>query len=331
MKVVMITIAALLALVTSTPARATFSILACGSDGCGAAVATNNLAVGATVIYAKAGVGAVASQFETNPSHGPRGLTLLEGGRDADAALREVLRTDDGFEGQDISYRQVGIVGTAGSGAAYTGKAAANSSWAGALTGSGYAIQGNGLAGSFVLDAMRERFLATRGTLANRLLAALEAGQAAGGQTTGRLSAALLVRTSGGGFQDVDLRVDAADRPIPELRRLLGMYEANAAMARAERAVRNGRMSLARANLADAIRLGAGWDRIWRRAARLEISMGDKNAALQALAALASINAVWARSETEDPLYAHLWEDADVAKWRQDLPGARSTAADATR
>ncbi|WCM25905.1 DUF1028 domain-containing protein [Sphingomonas sp. QA11] len=318
-KVVLVAIVAGFALLASPPASATFSIVACDSKNCGAAVATNNLAVGATVIYAKAGVGAVASQFETNPSYGLKGLALLEAGRGAEAALSELLRTDDGFEGQDISFRQVGIVGIVGKGAAYTGEVAAGSPWAGMLTGPGYSIQGNGLAGHMVLEAMRERFLKTRGTLADRLMAALEAGQAAGGQTTGRLSAALLVRTSEGGFQDIDLRVDAADQPIPALHRLLGMHEANDEMVRAERALHSGHIDAAKASLADAVRLGAGWDRIWRRAARLEMSMGDKGAALQALAAFASINPVWARSELDDPVYASLWQNADAVEWRQGL------------
>jgi uncharacterized Ntn-hydrolase superfamily protein len=320
MKVVLVAITAAFAVLAAAPASATFSIVACDSGNCGAAVATNNLAVGATVIAAKAGVGAVASQFETNPSYGAKGLALLEAGRDAGTAIGELLRTDDGFEGQDISFRQVGIAGTAGTGAAYTGKVAADSPWAGTLTGPGYSIQGSGLAGRIVLDAMRARFLETRGALADRLMAALEAAQAAGGQTTGRLSAALLVRTSEGGFQDIDLRVDAADQPIPALRRLLGMHQANDAMVRAERAARSGHIDAARASLADAVRLGAGWDRIWRRAARLDMSIGDRSAALQALAAFASINPLWARSEMDDPLYAVLWQDAAVAKWRLGLP-----------
>lgn len=318
MKNIVVGTMAFLVLLGAGPASATFSIVACDSNkNCGAAVATNNLAVGATVIYAKAGVGAVASQFETNPSHGPKGLAMLEAGRHADATLSELIRTDDGFEGQDASFRQIGIVGMTGSGASYTGKEAADSPWAGTLTGRGYSIQGNGLVGAEVLKAMRDRYLAARGTLANRLLEALEAGQGGGGQTSGKLSAALLVRTPDGGFQDVDLRVDAADQPIPALRRLLGMHEANDAMARAERAVRNGHIDEARSSVADAIRLGPGWDRIWRRAARFYISIGDRGAALEALAAFAGTNPVWAKREISDPLYAPLWRESSAAQWRE--------------
>jgi len=316
----LIACAAVLLLIGAVPAAATFSIVACDSSAmCGAAVATNNLAVGATVIYAKAGVGAVASQFETNPSYGPKGLALLGAGKNAEATLGELLRTDDGFEGQDASFRQVGVVGVHGNGAAYTGQEAAQSPWAGTLSGPGYAIQGNGLAGAAVLEAMRARFLSAAGPLADRLMASLEAGQAAGGQTTGKLSAALVVRTAEGGFQDIDLRVDASAQPIPDLRVLLGMHEANDALVRAERAARAGHTDAARARIADALRLGAGWDRIWRRAARLQITLGAKGEAFQALAAFAHLNPGWARSEAEDPIYKILWQDPDVAQWRASL------------
>ncbi|AHE51941.1 DUF1028 domain-containing protein [Sphingomonas sanxanigenens] len=303
----------------AAPASATYSILACDADGtCGAAVATNNLAVGATVIYARAKVGAVASQFETNPSHGPKGLSLLAGGASAEAALDELLRTDDGFEGQDKTYRQIGIIGASGDGGAFTGAQAAASPWAGALTGPGYSIQGNGLAGAPVLAAMRDAYLGARGTLGERLMAALEAGDAAGGQSTGRLSAALLVRTPEGGFQDIDLRVDADDRPVAALRRLLGMHQANDAIARAERAARNRQPGAARRHLAEAVRLGAGWDRVWRRAARLAMMLGENGTALQALAALANANPTWAGIEIDDPIYASLWNDEDAARWRAE-------------
>ncbi|HVW73966.1 MAG TPA: DUF1028 domain-containing protein [Rhizomicrobium sp.] len=298
---------ALIGLFASDPAWATFSIIACEPSGsCGAAVATNNLAVGATVIYAQAGIGAVASQFETNPSYGPKGLALLKSGLSAQDAVAELIRTDNGFEGQDASFRQVGVVGLANSGAAYTGKEAMASPWAGSLTGPGYAIQGNGLRSGAVLEDMRDAFLKTKGLLADRLVAALEAGQAAGGQTTGKLSAALLVRTPAGGFQDTDLRVDASDAPVPELRRLLGMYEANGAMSRAERAARSGQTAAARAALAEAVYLGSGWDRIWRRAARLQMTLGSSDGAIQALAAFAHLNPSWAKSEMKDPVFAPL-------------------------
>lgn len=320
MKPTFVTLAGVLLLAVAQPAAATFSIIACDTTGqCGAAVATNNLAVGATVIHAKARVGAVASQFETNPSHGPKGLALLAGGASASRTVDELVESDDGFEGQDASYRQIGVVAATGNGAAYTGRQAAGSPWAGSLTGPGYSVQGNGLVSADVLNAMRARFLATQGPLASRLMAALEAGEAAGGQSTGRLSTALLVRTPDGGFQDIDLRVDAAEAPVTALRRLLALHQANAVMARAERAAKAGDAALARALDAEAIRLGVGWDRIWRRSSRLGMAIGDEPQALQALAAFAGLNQAWALREIADPIYDRLWRDPRASAWRAGL------------
>ncbi len=285
-------------------ARATFSIVACDADGsCGAAVATNNLAVGSSVIYAQAGVGALATQFETNPHYGPKGLALMASGAKPQAVLDRLLAEDGDFEGDTIAARQVGLVDLAGDSASYTGKEASDSPWAGALTGKGYSIQGNGLAGPRVVGAMRDAFLTGKGSFADRLLAALEAGQAAGGQSTGKLSAALLVRTREGDWQDIDLRVDASLAPLSDLRKLLGMHEANDVLARAGRALRGGQPEQARAAIAEAQRLAPGWDRVWRRSARLDMQLGDRAAAEAALAEMEKVNPVWAATEKADPLY----------------------------
>ncbi|ATQ43761.1 DUF1028 domain-containing protein [Caulobacter mirabilis] len=309
--------AALAAALSPATASATFSIVACDARGvCGAAAATNNLAVGASVIHARARVGALASQFETNPAYGPRGLARLEAGQAPKAVLDELLRTDGDFDGQDLSYRQVGLVGAKGAGVAYTGVEAQASSWAGALSGETFSVQGNGLAGPRVLEAMRQAYDQSGGPLAERLMVALEAGEAAGGQTIGGLSAAILVRTPEGGWQDIDLRVDAADRPVAELRRLLNLRFANDAVIRAERLSRQGKSEQARAALVEALRLGPGWDRIQRRAARLYLGLGDHEAAVAALARFAAINPAWARIEVGDPLYTPLADDPAVKRIR---------------
>jgi len=288
-------------------ASATFSIIACDETrACGAAVATNNLAVGASVIYAQAGVGAIATQFETNPSYGPKGLALLAQGQAADATLKALLDGDGNFEGQDIGYRQVGVVRLNAPGVAYTGTEALASGWSGTLTGQGYSVQGNGLAGEAVLTAIRDSFLKTKGPLAERLLAAIQAGEAAGGQANGRLSAALLVRTIEGGWQDVDFRVDAAAAPITELERLLGMRRANDAMIDAERAWRKGNKEETVRYMTKAALLGPGWDRIWRRITRLSLTMGDTDRACRAFTTFATLNPVWAGIERKDPFYAPL-------------------------
>jgi len=307
---------ALLALASS--AQATFSIVACDRDGrCGVAVATNNRAVGASVPYAQAGVGALVSQFETNPGYGPKGLALLAAGRSPEATLQALLDGDGGFDGTTIAERQVGIVDAQGRSATYTGAQARTSAWAGALHGEGYAVQGNGLAGEAVAIAMKQTFLAGHGTLAERLMASLEAGQAAGGQTIGKRSAALLVRTPDGAWQDIDLRVDGAAEPIVDLRRLLEQHYALQAIIRAERLARQDKPAEARTAIAEALRRSYGWDRIWRRAGRLAMTMGDRERTLDYLGVFLSVNPVWARQELDDPLYQPLHGQALFEAWRR--------------
>ena len=150
---------------------------------------TNNLAVGASVPYAQAGVGALASQFEKtrNPRYGPRGLALMSEGKSPDETLKQLLREDGNFDGEGIESRQVGVVALDGRSTFYTGQDAGSSAWAGGRSGKGYSIQGNGLAGPQVVEAMEQAFLKTPGgPLADRPMAALVAGDAAGGQRTGR-------------------------------------------------------------------------------------------------------------------------------------------------
>jgi uncharacterized Ntn-hydrolase superfamily protein len=309
-------IAAVLML-SAGPAAATFSIVACDRQGnCGVAVATNNLAVGASVPYAQARVGALVSQFETNPAYGPAGLALLASGTTPEATLNTLLDGDGDFDGQTIAARQVGIVAANGRTASYTGAEAQASAWAGALSGDGYSVQGNGLAGAQVLVAMQRVYASTIGTLAERLMAALEAGENAGGQSTGKLSAALLVRTVDGDWQDIDLRVDAAAEPVKDLRRLMERHYALQAMVRAERQLRQGRKTEARLSVSEALRRSQGWDRIWRRAARLAMAMDDHAAALDYLGVLLSLNPAWAHIEMQDNLYAPLRDNPLFKSWR---------------
>jgi uncharacterized Ntn-hydrolase superfamily protein len=288
------------ALLVSRTAWATFSIAACDADGaCGVAVATNNLAVGATVPFARANIGAVATQFETNPTHGTRGLALLAEGHTPAQALAGVLKEDGNFEGLDIEFRQTAIVGVRGLAAEFTGREAQAATWAGGRHGDRYAVIGNGLAGEAVLVAMEATFRNSRGALDARLLAALEAGQAAGGQSIGAMSAALLVRTPAGNFADTDLRVDAAPEPVKELRRIFNLRQAHAAMLEAERAAREGRRREALVFLDQAMRYGATWDRIARRGARLALQLGDRKLARRLFARFEELNPRWAALATE--------------------------------
>ncbi|HET6532377.1 MAG TPA: DUF1028 domain-containing protein [Actinoplanes sp.] len=205
----------------------TFSIVARSADGgaLGVAVASKFLAAGAAVPAALADVGAVATQSYANLAYKEDGLRLLRGGRSAPETVAELLRTDGG----PVDHRQVGVVGTAGAGAGWTGPAC--HAWAGGTAGDGYAIQGNMLAGPAVVADMEGAWLAEAANprLAYRLLAALRAGDAAGGDRRGRQSAALLVVAKGmgyGGTSDVmvDLRVDDHPDPVAELARLMVMH-----------------------------------------------------------------------------------------------------------
>ncbi len=209
------------------PVVSTFSIVARDSatGELGVAVASRFFAVGTVVPWAKAGVGAVATQSFANTSFGWRGLDLLKQGASPEEALAILLRNDD-----DPDRRQVGIVSASGTSVTYTGKKCIP--WAGGRSGPGYACQGNILTGEAVVVAMERAFLDTRGTLADRLYAALVAGDSKGGDSRGRQSAALLVVKEGagyGGFTDraIDIRVDDHPDPFKELGRLLNYAQMN--------------------------------------------------------------------------------------------------------
>lgn len=205
----------------------TFSIVARSADGesWGVAVASKFLAVGAAVPAAVAGVGAIATQADANVAYKGQALAHLDDGATASVALQRLLEDDEGRE-----HRQVGIVDVDGGAASHTGSACLD--WAGSLTGDGYAIQGNILTGSEVVEAMEAAWLdsSPEAPLADRLLEALTAGDAAGGDSRGRQSAALLVvreEAGYGGLDDiaVDLRVDDHADPITELARLLALND----------------------------------------------------------------------------------------------------------
>jgi uncharacterized Ntn-hydrolase superfamily protein len=204
----------------------TFSIVARSHDGTahGVAVASKFLAVGAAVPAAAAGVGAIATQSYANLAYRPQGLALLSTGVPADGVVAGLTAADAGR-----AKRQLGVVGKTGDGAAFTGDGC--QAWAGGVAGDGYAIQGNILTGPEVVAEMAAAFTAsaTEPSLARRLLAALRAGDLAGGDRRGRQSAALLVVAKGlgyGGTSDVvvDLRVDDHPDPLVEMARLLDLH-----------------------------------------------------------------------------------------------------------
>jgi uncharacterized Ntn-hydrolase superfamily protein len=203
---------------------ATFSIVAFEPEtkALGVAVQSKFLAVGAIVPWARAGVGAVATQAMANFNYGPRGLDLMSRGKTAEETLQALISSDDERE-----HRQLGVVDARGRVATFTGSECFE--WAGGVAGEHYAAQGNILVGRETVEAMAETFETTTGDLAGRLLAALDAGQTAGGDSRGKQSAALLVVKEGGGYGGnndrlLDLRVDDHPEPIRELVRIRALH-----------------------------------------------------------------------------------------------------------
>ncbi len=206
------------------PPASTFSIVARDPEtgDLGVAVQSKFLAVGAVVPWARAGVGAVATQAWANVTYGPRGLGLLAAGYSAGEAVALLTGEDPGR-----AERQVGIVDSQGQAATFTGEKCIP--WAGGVAGDGFCCQGNILVGPEVVNAMADAYRTTTGTFAHRLLTALEAGQAAGGDSRGQQSAAILIVREGGGYgggndRYIDLRVDDHPTPIAELRRLVLLH-----------------------------------------------------------------------------------------------------------
>jgi uncharacterized Ntn-hydrolase superfamily protein len=204
----------------------TFSIVAFdqGNGDLGVAVASKFPAVGVVVPWARAGVGAVATQAWALTSYGPDGLALMESSScSADDALNRLVEADARRDD-----RQVGMVDAAGRATTFTGSKCMD--WAGGRAGEGYAAQGNILAGPGVVDAMCAAFESTEGDLVDRLLAAVLAGDGAGGDRRGKQSAALLVVRERGGYEGatdryVDLRVDDHLEAPSELARVFEVYD----------------------------------------------------------------------------------------------------------
>jgi uncharacterized Ntn-hydrolase superfamily protein len=218
----------------------TYSIVARDSatGDLGVAVQSHWFSVGALVPWAEAGVGAVATQSFVDPSYGPLGLELLRAGKSARQALDALLAADPGRE-----VRQVAIIDAAGTVAAHTGAKCIKG--AGHVAGRGFSVQANLMLNDRIWGAMAVAFEKAPGDLGERMLAALEAGEAAGGDIRGRQSAALLVvrgRSTGRPWADriIDLRVEDHPDPLPELRRLVEVHRAYERMNQGDLAVERG-------------------------------------------------------------------------------------------
>lgn len=265
--------------------RGTFSIVAAdttaGEVGC--AVQSKYFSVGSVVPWARAGVGAAATQAAGVAVYGRWALDELERGTEPGEALERVLANDPGRE-----TRQLGVVTADGRGASFTGTECLD--WAGHRTGPGYAVQGNILAGKEVVSAMGRAFEGTAGSpLVERLVAALEAGQAAGGDRRGQQSAAVVVERAGAGEElreridrVCDLRVEDHPEPIAELRRLVGIWTRWDAQRRAHGDYERGDYAAAAAGLEAALAAGEDGELLYNLAC-YESMAGRSETAVQHL------------------------------------------------
>ncbi|MGB8657923.1 MAG: DUF1028 domain-containing protein [Candidatus Zixiibacteriota bacterium] len=279
---------------------ATFSIVARDSvtGELGVAVASRFFAVGSVVPWAKADVGAVATQSFANTTFGRRGLELLEKGVTPEEAVKILIRNDD-----DPLRRQLGIVSADGKSVTYTGEKCLP--WAGGRNGPNYAIQGNILTSEEVVTSMEKTFLETKGTLADRLYAALLAGDAKGGDSRGKQSAAMLVvkKNAGyGGYDDraIDIRVDDNPEPFKELGRLLLFAQTNYSWNEAWTLFTQKKYQEALPLMEHAANLSPNNAEVLYDLACLRLGAGKENEALEALQKALTLNPKLKKQATED-------------------------------
>jgi uncharacterized Ntn-hydrolase superfamily protein len=182
------------------------------SGAFGVAIATRFFAAGALCPHARSGIGALSTQALVNPHYGPQALELLCAGVPAPEAVQRVIAPDEGRD-----HRQLHAIDAAGRIGQHTGAQCID--WCGALAADGYSVAGNMLANERVIRETARAYEASRGPFAERLLAALEAGEAAGGDKRGKQSAALLIHSTEA-YPELDVRVDDHAEPLVELRRL---------------------------------------------------------------------------------------------------------------
>lgn len=219
----------------------------------GVAVQSHWFSVGSLVTWGKAGVGVVATQSFINPSFGPRGLSLLENGLTPELAVKTLLELDEGRK-----VRQLAILDVHGNVEAYTGENCIVE--AGHFVGNNFSVQANLMDKNTVWPAMAEAFKNAKGTLAERMLQAMEAAQKEGGDIRGKQSAAILVvkaKSTGNEWEDkiVDLRVEDNPNPIQEMRRLLTIHSAYEFMNKGDLAVETGNNVLAKEHYMNAQKL----------------------------------------------------------------------------
>jgi len=269
---------------------ATFSIVAADPEAgeVGVAVASRFFTVGNVVPWADAGVGAVATQAYANTSFGWKGLDMLDMGLTPEEVMEVLVRNDEGS-----ARRQFGIVDSSGNSVTFTGDSC--SAWAGGRAGVNYAVQGNILAGEEVVIEMERAFLESEGSLADRMYAALLAGEAAGGDSRGKQSAAILVAKDGagyGGFTDraIDIRVDDHEEPFKELGRLLNIGQMNYAWNEAWTLFTQEMYQEALPHMERTAQLAPEYPEVLYDLAVIRLAAGDQDGALKALGKALELN-----------------------------------------
>lgn len=292
----------------------TFSIVARDSltGELGIAVASRFFSVGSVVPWAKANVGAVATQSFANTSFGWRGLELLQEGATPKEALEILLRNDD-----DPERRQVGIVSSDGKSITYTGSKC--NPWAGGRSGPNYAIQGNILAGETVVTAMEKTFLETDGTLADRMYAALLAGDEQGGDARGKQSAAMLIvkeNAGYGGYTDraIDIRVDDSPEPFKELGRLLNYAQMNYSWNEAWTLFTQKKYPEALPFMERTAKLAPENPEVLYDLAVIQLAAGSVDVALKTLEKAVSLNPNLKQQAVGDNDLKSLWSDPEFQK-----------------
>jgi uncharacterized Ntn-hydrolase superfamily protein len=284
----------------------------------GVTVASKYFSVGSVVPWAEAEVGAVATQANVNVGYGPRGIELLKQGLSAKAVLDKLL-AEDTFPGKD--GRQLAIIDNKGNIAAFTGPNAPN--WAGDRQGKTWSAQGNILVGPQVPEAMGKAFEATQGDLAEKLYAALKAGDDAGGDSRGKQSASMLVVKKGGGRNTnndrlIYINVDDAPNPFPELRRLLDINQGYIYQDKVSKLMSAGNIPGARAAAEQLIHFTPNQPGAQLSYGVLSYLSDDKETALKAIRKARELNPnIRTQFETISktrPLYQKLMNDQEFMK-----------------
>ncbi len=293
---------------------ATFSIVARdpATEELGVAVQSRAFRAAAIVTYAKAGIGAIATQASANQSYGPEGLELLEQGFSPEQVVQRLTSADPGRD-----RRQLAVIDASGRVKAYTGSG--TSDWAGHVEGENYSVQGNILAGEAVVREMARAFEETDGVLAERLMAALDAGEAAGGDARGKQSGGILIVKpigDSGRTTDrwIDVRVDDHATPFVEIRRLMNMSVSRNQSTMARDLAAQGMFAEAIVAQRKAVALAPESDRYLFALAELYARSGDAPSALATLTLAIDRNSDWKESATESDAFSGMRGDPEFRR-----------------